>query len=423
MTGVGSETRNAIYHLHNGRDIILLTTCKHGFNWQDVKDERCDADNAAYDKYDYTELLDRSLFCLVPRGRRLATYRFLEALKSGCVPVLLSNGWVLPFGELLDWSRVVVWADERALTQIVPRLRAMPRQIVAQMSQLGVQYYREYFSSIETIMLTTLQILDRRISRLSTNFSTTMTHILTNISPQTLYLSAHQCRLLFFCVPLSNNLIKLSEMLNQLAFIDEIFLISCQNRTFHPGNVSVLLKYYNGEEDMSALIESSKSECIISLREDYLGDEKAFKKGVRLWQDNKDSIVSFHGLSYSNQDGCFRLHTDLRDGYYFMGLEFAFLKKSYLSYLFKRSDLWATCKKALNSFSDVFFQCLTPALNMIALKSSHNRSFILLRSNHNGQIGSYNYSSTCIDYAFQLVFKLDRTIFEKFVNKKFHYFD
>ena len=50
LNGIGSESRNSFYHIHNGKDIVLLTTCKHGKNWQKFKDQRCDIDNAEYDK-------------------------------------------------------------------------------------------------------------------------------------------------------------------------------------------------------------------------------------------------------------------------------------------------------------------------------------------------------------------------------------
>lgn len=69
-------------------------------------------------RYDYEVLLQNATFCLVPRGRRLGSFRFLEALQAGCVPVLLSNSWVLPFGDVVDWNRAVVWADERLLLQV-----------------------------------------------------------------------------------------------------------------------------------------------------------------------------------------------------------------------------------------------------------------------------------------------------------------
>ncbi|KAE8741488.1 hypothetical protein FOCC_FOCC012994 [Frankliniella occidentalis] len=48
--GIGSETRNSLYHLHNERDLVLVTTCIHGKSWKDLKDERCDEDNAEYDR-------------------------------------------------------------------------------------------------------------------------------------------------------------------------------------------------------------------------------------------------------------------------------------------------------------------------------------------------------------------------------------
>lgn len=49
--GIGSETRNSLWHLHDSNHLILVTTCRHGKSWKDLRDERCDEDNKEYDKY------------------------------------------------------------------------------------------------------------------------------------------------------------------------------------------------------------------------------------------------------------------------------------------------------------------------------------------------------------------------------------
>lgn len=161
--GIGSETRNALHHLNNGRDVLLLTTCRHGKQWKERKDARCEADNRQYDRYEYGALMENSTFCLVPRGRRLGSFRFLESLQAGCVPVVLANGWQLPFSEVIDWSRAAVRADERLLLQVPEVLRSLPRRRVHQLRQQSQLLWETYFSSVDKIALTVIQILRDRV--------------------------------------------------------------------------------------------------------------------------------------------------------------------------------------------------------------------------------------------------------------------
>jgi len=161
--GIGSETRNSLYHLHNSRDVIMVTTCKHGKSWKEMKDERCEEDNAEYDRYDYEVLLRNSTFCLVPRGRRLGSFRFIEVLQTGCIPVLLSNSWVLPFSEIIDWKSSAIWADERLLLQVPDIVRSVESERVMSLRQQSQLLWHMYFSSIDRIIFTTLEIVRQRI--------------------------------------------------------------------------------------------------------------------------------------------------------------------------------------------------------------------------------------------------------------------
>ncbi|KAK3532048.1 hypothetical protein QTP86_003544 [Hemibagrus guttatus] len=115
-------------------------------------------------RFDYQELLHNSTFCLVPRGRRLGSFRFLESLQAACIPVLLSNGWELPFSDVIQWNQAVIEGDERLLLQVPSTVRAVGTDRVLALRQRTQMLWEAYFSSVDKIVLTTLEIIKDRVN-------------------------------------------------------------------------------------------------------------------------------------------------------------------------------------------------------------------------------------------------------------------
>ena len=51
LYGAGKGSRSPLYHIHNGKDIVMITTCKHNRDWHKYQDERCGQDNQLYERY------------------------------------------------------------------------------------------------------------------------------------------------------------------------------------------------------------------------------------------------------------------------------------------------------------------------------------------------------------------------------------
>ncbi|XP_019505829.1 PREDICTED: exostosin-like 1 isoform X2 [Hipposideros armiger] len=103
--------------------------------------------------------LPNATFCLIP-GCRPDALRFLQTLQAGCIPVLLSPRWELPFSEVIDWTKAAIVTDERLPLQVLlAALQEMPPTRVLALRQQTQFLWDTYFSSVEKIIHTTLEIL------------------------------------------------------------------------------------------------------------------------------------------------------------------------------------------------------------------------------------------------------------------------
>lgn len=74
----------------------------------------------------YHQLFD-SAYSLVLHGHGRWSYRLMEALNGGSIPVIMAEGWELPLKELIDWEQISVrrpealGLDPKALVSSLPR--------------------------------------------------------------------------------------------------------------------------------------------------------------------------------------------------------------------------------------------------------------------------------------------------------------
>ncbi|KAK4797228.1 hypothetical protein SAY86_029554 [Trapa natans] len=67
----------------------------------------------------YDSMLRKSRFCLCPSGYEVASPRVVEAIYAECVPVLISDGYVPPFSDVLNWRAFSV----QVATEDIPRIK------------------------------------------------------------------------------------------------------------------------------------------------------------------------------------------------------------------------------------------------------------------------------------------------------------
>lgn len=117
---------------------------------------RLDATRGSVDS-GYAQLLAESIFAFVPRGDALFSYRLAEVMSFGCIPVILSEGWVLPFDRTLPWSEMSLSVDARAISELPRILGSLRGEEIRQCQTRVAEAYRTHFSTLPNMVATMLQ--------------------------------------------------------------------------------------------------------------------------------------------------------------------------------------------------------------------------------------------------------------------------
>ncbi|XP_020257240.1 probable glycosyltransferase At5g03795 [Asparagus officinalis] len=79
----------------------------------------------------YYDMMRKSKYCLCPSGYEVASPRIVEAVYLECVPVIISDNYVLPFSDVLNWKAFSVQIEVKDIPNIKKILSSIsPRQYI-----------------------------------------------------------------------------------------------------------------------------------------------------------------------------------------------------------------------------------------------------------------------------------------------------
>jgi hypothetical protein len=165
--------RHKIKKFHNGKDVIVKLTsfkadCKNHKDKNLAEDQKSESEKKHCGAGEYEELMMNTDFAFVVRGDNLYSYRFLEVLSAGAIPVVFSDGWTLPFHEVIDYAQFTVVIHEKEWATAMDVIRNITPARVCAMRKEVRRAYKAYFATFDAQLETFMTVFDWRAARKKT---------------------------------------------------------------------------------------------------------------------------------------------------------------------------------------------------------------------------------------------------------------
>ncbi|OUZ99244.1 Exostosin-like [Macleaya cordata] len=122
----------------------------HGFirrpllqHWKD-KDEDLRVYEKLPDNISYEEMMNKSKYCICPSGHEVASPRIVEAIYAECVPVLISQHYILPFSDVLNWTSFSIQVSVSEIPNLKKILMDIPYDQYVRMQERVKQVQRHF---------------------------------------------------------------------------------------------------------------------------------------------------------------------------------------------------------------------------------------------------------------------------------------
>lgn len=88
--------------------------------------------------------MKKSKFCICPSGHEVASPRIVEAIYAECVPILISQHYILPFSDVLNWEAFSIQVSVGEIPNLKKILMGISEEKYIRMQERVKQVQRHF---------------------------------------------------------------------------------------------------------------------------------------------------------------------------------------------------------------------------------------------------------------------------------------